>query len=62
MPEAGFSIVAGVPRVTLKGGPPSAPVTLAVRVVHEGGRRLALQWLLSDGSLSQKLLLVVGTP
>jgi hypothetical protein len=101
-PEAGFSIVAGVPRVTLKGGPPSAPVTLAVRVVHEGGpvafdppvhrvadalipattlpgggafvefdlpaaqdgggRRLALQWLLPDGSLSQKLLLVVGRP
>jgi hypothetical protein len=27
-----------------------------------GARRLALQWVLPDGSLSQKLLLVVGKP
>jgi hypothetical protein len=61
LPKVARVADAFLPAFTGPGG--GAAVTLDVPDALLGGaRRLALQWVLPDGSVSQKLLLVVGKP
>jgi hypothetical protein len=62
-PGGGASVVFDVPDALLAHADPDAPAADRGEQSRPGGaRRLALQWVLPDGSLSQKLLLVLGKP